>query len=78
MIELGFVLDAPLWGGVDTKSNLVDHEPWSIACHVGLFIHSNFLGPLDLQAPSVTWCETISAFYNNQIFRFQWSWAPKL
>jgi hypothetical protein len=67
MAELGFVLDAPLGGGVDTKSS----RPWSmIACHVKLFIHSNFLqvGPLDLQASSVKWRETILAFYSHQRF----------
>lgn len=36
--------------GMGLVQNQVDYEIWSIACHLGSFIQSNFLGLLSSQA----------------------------
>ena len=33
-----------------STQNMLDHDTSSIACHVELFIHSNFVGPVGPQA----------------------------
>ena len=75
-----FVLDPPLWGGLDAKSGrewkIINFKPCRTPCKY--FVHLNSLGPLRLSSSSAKWSRMILDFTTKERFQISIVTGPQV